>query len=205
MIALNLETTYYTGPTAHQEIAHHRPYLHVESFDLLQPSAMAPQSTLLKLAEDIHSKTYLIVKHLRERDQAEPNFEPNTPAIDPRFETGDYEELKNSVNESANDLLLLINGPKTFLRTFLTTHYELAAYQTAIEFKFFENVPREGSIHVAKLAGIVGMDADRTGRFLRLLATQRVFKEVKEDYFAHTAASMALAVDPEVNSAAGMQ
>ncbi|KAL9004881.1 MAG: hypothetical protein Q9188_002318 [Gyalolechia gomerana] len=166
---------------------------------------MAPQSTLLKLAEDIHSKTYLIVKHLRERDQAEPNFEPNTPAIDPRFETGDYEELKNSVNESANDLLLLINGPKTFLRTFLTTHYELAAYQTAIEFKFFENVPREGSIHVAKLAGIVGMDTDRTGRFLRLLATQRVFKEVKEDYFAHTAASMALAVDPEVNSAAGMQ
>lgn len=160
---------------------------------------------LLKLAEDIHSKTYQIVKHLREREQTEPNFEPDTAVIDPRIETGDYEDLKNSVNESANDLLLLINGPKTFLRTFLTTHYELAAYQTAIEFKFFENVPRKGSIHVAQLAEIVGMDADRTGRFLRLLATQRVFKEVKEDYFAHTAASMALAIDPEVNSAAGMQ
>ncbi|KAL9035065.1 MAG: hypothetical protein Q9180_005057, partial [Flavoplaca navasiana] len=70
---------------------------------------------------------------------------------------------------------------------------------------FFENVPRQGSIHVTELAEIVDMDADRTGRFLRLLTTQRVFKEVKEDYFAHTAASMALAVDPEVNSAAGMQ
>ncbi|KAL8729320.1 MAG: hypothetical protein Q9166_004817 [cf. Caloplaca sp. 2 TL-2023] len=167
---------------------------------------MAPQSMLLKLAEDIHSKTYQIVKTLREREQDEPNFEADSPIVDPRIETSaDYEELKNAVNEAANDLLLLINGPKTFLRTFLTTHYELAAYQAAIEFKFFENVPRQGSIHVAKLAETVGMDEDRTGRFLRLLATQRVFKEVKEDYFAHTAASMALAVDPEVNSAAGMQ
>ncbi|KAL8881680.1 MAG: hypothetical protein Q9198_001163 [Flavoplaca austrocitrina] len=167
---------------------------------------MAPQSMLLKLAEDIHSKTYQIAKTLRDHEQVEPNFEADSPAIDSRIETStDYEELRNAVNEAANDLLLLINGPKTFLRTFLTTHYELAAYQAAIEFKFFENVPRQGSIHVTELAGIVGMDADRTGRFLRLLATQRVFKEVKEDYFAHTAASMALAVDPEVNSAAGMQ
>ncbi|KAL8656995.1 MAG: hypothetical protein Q9226_002366 [Calogaya cf. arnoldii] len=167
---------------------------------------MAPQSQLLKLAEDIHNKTYQIVKTLRDRSQSEPNFESDSPIIDPRIETlADYEELKNAVNEAANDLLLLINGPKTFLRTFLTTHYELAAYQAAIEFKFFENVPRTGSIHVGKLAQTVGMDEDRTGRFLRLLATQRVFKEVKEDYFAHTAASMALAIDPEVNSAAGMQ
>lgn len=167
---------------------------------------MAPQSMLLKLAEDIHSKTYQIVKQLRQHQQVEPTFEADSPIVDPRLETScEYEELKNSVNEAANDLLLLINGPKTFLRTFLTTHYELAAYQVAIEFKFFENVPRHGSIHVAELASIVGMDADRTGRFLRLLATQRVFREVKEDFFAHTAASMALAVDPEVNSAAGMQ
>lgn len=167
---------------------------------------MAPQSILLKLAEDIHSKTFQIVKTLRQREQAEPNFESDSPIVDPRIETShDYEELKNAVNEAANDLLLLINGPKTFLRTFLTTHYELAAYQAAIEFKFFEKVPRQGPIHVAKLAESVGMDEDRTGRFLRLLATQRVFKEVKEDYFAHTAASMALAIDPEVNSAAGMQ
>ncbi|KAI4098308.1 MAG: hypothetical protein L6R37_006538 [Teloschistes peruensis] len=167
---------------------------------------MAPQSTLLKLAEDIHSKTYQMVKQLRQHQQVEPTFEADSPVVDPRLETScEYEELKNSVNEAANDLLLLINGPKTFLRTFLTTHYELAAFQVAIEFRFFENVPRQGSIHVAELAGIVGMDADRTGRFLRLLATQRVFREVKEDFFAHTAASMALAVDPEVNSAAGMQ
>ncbi|KAL8814995.1 MAG: hypothetical protein Q9223_005833, partial [Gallowayella weberi] len=167
---------------------------------------MAPQSQLLRLAEDIHNKTYQIVKTLRDRSQSEPNFESDSPMIDARIETSaDYEELKNAVNEAANDLLLLINGPKTFLRTFLTTHYELASYQAAIEFKFFENVPRQGSIHVAKLAETVGMDEDRTGRFLRLLATQRVFKEVKEDYFAHTAASMALAIDPEVNSAAGMQ
>ena len=166
---------------------------------------MTPQSELLRLAEEIHSKTYKIVKHFKACQQEEPTFEADSPEIDPKVETPDYELLKNSLNESTNDLVLLVNGPKTFLRTFLTTHYELAAYQTAIEYKFFQNVPLTGSIHVAKLAGIVGMDADRTGRFLRLLATQRVFKEVEEDKFAHTAASIALATDSEVNSAAGMQ
>ena len=166
---------------------------------------MAPQSELLRLAEDIHSKTYKIVKHLRDHGRDEPTFDADSPAIDPSIETGDYQNLKTSVNEAANDLLLLINGPKTFLRTFLTTHYELAAYQTAIEYKFFENVPLKGDIHVSKLAEIVSMDVDRTARFLRMLATHRVFKEVEEDRFAHTAASIALATDQEVNSAAGMQ
>ena len=166
---------------------------------------MAPQSELLRLAEEIHSKTYKIVKHLRKHDQDEPNFNTDSPVLDRHIETGSYENLKNAVNEAANDLLLLINGPKAFLRTFLCTHYELAAYQTAIEFKFFEKVPSSGSIHVSKLAEMVGMDVDRTGRFLRMLTTHRVFKEVEGDCFAHTAASIALAKDQEVNSAAGMQ
>lgn len=157
------------------------------------------------MAEEIHSKTYKIVKHLREQDQDEPNFDTNSPVIDPLIETGNYENLKNSVNEAANDLLLLINGPKAFLRTFLCSHYELAAYQTAIEYKFFKNIPTSGSIHVIKLAETVGMDVDRTGRFLRMLTTHKVFKEVEEDRFAHTAVSIVLAKDQEVNSAAGMQ
>ncbi|MCJ1262591.1 hypothetical protein MMC22_002461 [Lobaria immixta] len=166
---------------------------------------MAPQSTLLQLAEEIHSKTYDIVKHLKAHQQEEPNFEVTSPVIDPKVESAKYEALKNAVNEAANDLLLLVNGPKTFLRTFLVTHYELAAFQTAIEYKFFEKVPLEGEVHVTKLAESVGIDADRVGRFMRLLATQRVFKEVREDIFAHTVVSATLATDPEVNSAAGMQ
>lgn len=166
---------------------------------------MAPQSELLKLAEEIHSKTYKIVKQLREKLQDEPTFEVESPVINESIETPEYQDLKNSVNEAANDLLLLINGPKAFLRTFLTTHYELAAFQVALEYKFFENVPLKGEIHVAKLAEIVGMDADRTGRFLRMLCTHRVFKEVEDDIFAHTVVSAALATDQEVNSAAGMQ
>ena len=166
---------------------------------------MAPQSQLLKLAEEIHSKTYKIVKHLKACGQVEPTFDAGSSIIESEVESKEYKDLQASVNEAANDLILLINGPKTFLRTFLTTHYELAAYQIAIEFRFFQNVPLQGETGIARLAEIVGMDAERTGRVLRLLATQRVFKEVEEDKFAHTAASIALATDSEVNSAAGMQ
>lgn len=166
---------------------------------------MAPQSELLRLAEEIHSHSYKLVKHLKAHNQKEPTFEADSPAFDATVGNPEYESLRNSLNEAANDLILLVNGPKTFIRTFLTTHYELAAYQAAIEYKFFQTIPLKGNIHVAKLADIVGMDADRTGRFLRLLATQRVFKEVEEDLFAHTAASIALATDEEINSAAGMQ
>ncbi|MCJ1377214.1 hypothetical protein MMC17_000306 [Xylographa soralifera] len=166
---------------------------------------MASSSNLLRLAEEIHSKTYDIVQHLKAHQQAEPTFEISSPAIDQQIETQDYEATKNALNQAVSDLLMLVNGPKAFLRTFLVTHYELAAYQVAVEYKFFENVPLNGEISVSELAEIVGIDEDRVGRFLRLLATQRVFKEVREDVFAHTAASAALATDNEVNSAAGMQ
>ena len=157
------------------------------------------------LAEQIHSTSYKIVKHLKACKQEEPTFEANSPIINAKVETPEFEQLRNSLNEAANDLLLLVNGPKTFFRTFLTTHYELAAYQTAVEHNFFEHVPIKGKIHLTNLASLVGMDADRTGRFLRLLATQRVFKELEDDFFAHTASSIALATDSEVNSAVGMQ
>lgn len=166
---------------------------------------MAPQSELLRLAEEIQKKTYKIVKHLREHGQDEPNFEADSPVVDSSVETADYETLKNAVNDAANDLVLLVNGPKAFLRTFLTTHYELAAYQTAIEFKYFQNVPLKGSIHISSLAKAAGMDEDRTGRFMRMLTTHRVFREFEEDMFAHTAVSIALATNHEVNSVAGMQ
>ena len=145
------------------------------------------------------------MKHLRKHGQDEPNFEADSSVIDSSVETADYESLRNAVNDAANDLVLLVNGPKAFFRTILTTHYELAAYQTAIEFKYFENVPLKGSIHISSLAKAAGMDEDRTGRFMRMLTTHRVFKEVEEDMFAHTAASIVLATSHEVNCVAGMQ
>ena len=166
---------------------------------------MSSQSALLTLAEDIRNRTFTIVQHLQDAKQAEPNFEPDSPVVEARVQSEEIQHLRNSINDAANDLLLLLNGPRSFLRTFLTTHYELAAYQTAVEYKFFENVPLKGGVHVTELANVVGMDADRVGRFLRLLATQRVFKEIEKNVFGHTAASATLAIDGELNSAVGMQ
>ncbi|KAL9104579.1 MAG: hypothetical protein Q9163_000501 [Psora crenata] len=166
---------------------------------------MAPQSELLRLAEEVCSNTYEIVKHLRRHHQEEPTFDPGSADIDPYGESRHYQALRASINDAANDLLLLVNGPKSVHRTFLTATYELAAYQIALEYKYFENVPLEGDIHVSKLAEIVGMDVDRTGRVLRMLAALRIFEEVAEDRFAHSAVSAVLAIDENLNYAACMQ
>ncbi|KAF7452378.1 Sterigmatocystin 8-O-methyltransferase [Pyrenophora tritici-repentis] len=77
-------------------------------------------------------------------------------------ETREYEALRNQMNNAILDLYLLVNGPKNIFRT---QNYLVAA-----------------------LAERAGMDENRTARFPKILATQRIFEEVYGK-FRHTATS----------------
>jgi hypothetical protein len=113
----------------------------------------------------------------------------------------EYEKLRVGLNTVALDLLRLVNGPKVGLRDFFTHHYEMAAWQVALEFDYFNHVPLEGSVSLKELAAKAGMDEGRTLQVMRFLTTQRVFKELPEDadgnyYFAQTAISATIAREP---------
>ncbi|EAW12174.1 putative O-methyltransferase [Aspergillus clavatus NRRL 1] len=121
--------------------------------------------------------------------------------------TPEYESLRARLNDTTLDLLCLVNGPKSTLRTFAFSHYDLAALQIAVERGFFNHVPLQGSVNAAKVAERAGMDEDRTTRLLSFLATRRIFEEVGSgsSVFKHTAMSALMATDRDFHAMVHMQ
>ena len=89
-------------------------------------------------------------------------------------------------------LALLADGPLLFFRSFLGTHWDLAAMQVLLHFSILEAIPLEGSVSLQALAEKVGLDANRLGQLLRLITTQRVVKEIYPGEFSHTFLSATL-------------
>ena len=127
----------------------------------------------------------------------EPTFGPYCPDIP---SSAEYENLRISLSQTADDLLHLINGPQSFIRTFTCSHYDLAAFQVALEFSFFEAIPINGSMRLQNLAKAVGIDEDRTASVIRLLATQRIFAETEPDVFQHSARSALIAQNEDIRA-----
>jgi hypothetical protein len=175
--------------------------------------------SILSLAIQISQLSAQISSYFNVSSQPEPNFSASSTSVP---ETPEYEALRVPLNDTALDLLRLVNGPKSTLRSFFFTHCDLAALQVALERRFFDHVPLpldvtgekvengQKILHGASAAEIVekaGMDEDRTARVLRLLATQRIFEEVdgEKGRFRHTANSALFARDEEWNAVANMQ
>jgi hypothetical protein len=145
------------------------------------------QPTLLQLAKEVQQLTTHIVNDLTAKNIPEPSFDINSDSIP---ETPEQNDLRSRLNDAARDLLHLVNGPKNHARTSVCYLFDLAAWQVACEFNFFEAVPEDGAASVKEIAEKTGIDEDRVGRFLRLLATDRVFEEVGKDLFRHTSRSV---------------
>ncbi|CAO2658327.1 Nn.00g060500.m01.CDS01 [Neocucurbitaria sp. VM-36] len=145
------------------------------------------QSTLLELATEVQQLTTQIVNDLNAKKLQEPTFEIDSETIP---ETPEQIDLRARLNDAARDLLRLVNGPRNDARTFVCYLYDLAAWQVACEFNFFEAIPESGSANIREIAEECGMDEDRVGRFLRMLATDRVFEEIEKDVFKHTSRSV---------------
>ncbi|KAF2847521.1 O-methyltransferas-like protein [Plenodomus tracheiphilus IPT5] len=144
-------------------------------------------SPLLELATEVQQLTTQIVSDLTAKQVPEPTFEPASETIP---ETPEQITLRARLNDAARDLLRLVNGPRNDARTFVCYLYDLAAWQVACEFDLFEAIPEEGTASVREIAAKAGIDEDRVGRFLRMLASDRVFEEVEKDTFKHTSRSV---------------
>ena len=161
------------------------------------------RTRILDLARQIVKLAESLVQHLEEQQLPEPSYEASYRAP----ETPEFETLLSPLNEVTHDFLRLINGPKRFMTSQLLAHYDLAAYQVALEFNFFEAIPigHGKSMHLKELAKTVDIDEDRVGRIMRFLATQKVFEEAQTNVFRHTSNSALFATDADLKAAGLMQ
>ncbi|KAI3333406.1 O-methyltransferase-domain-containing protein [Ustulina deusta] len=171
-------------------------------------------ASIAALAERISSLSSQLSSYLASNSFPEPRFIPDAGSVP---ETREYEALRAPLNDAALDLLRLINGPKSTLRQFFFSQYDLAALQIALDRRLFDHVPlppvsSDGSAPplkagVAEIAEKAGMDTDRAGRVMKMLATHRIFEEVagEPETFTHTASSACLARDADFHATADMQ
>ncbi|OTA58430.1 S-adenosyl-L-methionine-dependent methyltransferase [Hypoxylon sp. EC38] len=163
-----------------------------------QPTSPKNGSTLLALAENIHTQTESIIAYLQANNLSEPTFDvdssppPATPA---------YVVLQSNLTGSLEDLQRLVEGPTAFLRSVSVLGFELAAFQIALEFDFFTIVQPGHEISVDELAEKAGLDVDRTKRTIRMLITHRFFQENRPGWISHSSSSIVLFDDLEIRSA----
>lgn len=164
---------------------------------------MAPStSRLLDLVAQIKLQVEEVEKQLQLSGYPEPSFASKSFEVP---DTPEYAAARASLNDAANDLLMLVNGPKAHFRSLFCYQHDLAAFQIAFDFDFFNKVPLSGETTVPQLAEAVGVDADRVGRIMKFLTTHRVFSETGPGVFAHTAFSALFVKDAEIFAAAHYQ
>jgi hypothetical protein len=160
-------------------------------------STSTESASLLSLAEGILEKTKELTTRLEADGLTAPTFSPLSswpPA------TPDYRELQGSLRTMLGDLQRLVDGPALFYRHFVMRNSERAAFQIALDFDLFAQVPAEGDISLEDLARRAGLDIDRTRRVVRLLITYRFFEERVPGFVSHNSFSLALNQDEEMRA-----
>ncbi|KAI0190623.1 putative O-methyltransferase [Xylaria flabelliformis] len=159
-------------------------------------------SLILKKAQEVLVQAERLVKYLEDHGLSEPDFTINSAAHPVSRE---FDDIRIGITEAARDTILLANGPMNWLRTFFCHHHDLGAWQTALRFKYFNIVPLESSMSVKEIAEKAGMDEDRLGRVMKLLASQQCFQEVDENVYRHTALSAFIAREETIEAAISFQ
>ncbi|KAI9709674.1 MAG: hypothetical protein M1828_002373 [Chrysothrix sp. TS-e1954] len=166
----------------------------------------ASSSGLLTLANTIQTLTQRISLRLRESNLHEPHYDVSSPRELWESPTLGLKDTKAALVEAATSLQTLVMGPMAFHRGLFGMHYDLAALQVLLEFRVLEHIPTEGrGIELQKLAKEVQMDADKLGRTLRLMGTQRYVEEPEPGLFRHTVLSEVILRDDLLRAQGGMQ
>ncbi|OQE22381.1 hypothetical protein PENSTE_c010G00297 [Penicillium steckii] len=155
---------------------------------------MAAKSQVVELANQVVT---LIADLLEEWDKR--------PLEQPPFDSTIWSDLATQLQSSTELLTSLTTPPASFVRTLQLRHYDLVAYQIALEFDLFTAIPIGLSATLPAIANYSGLDGNRAGRTLRLLALHGIFCETEEDTFSHTPQSTLIAQNESIRSALAIQ
>jgi hypothetical protein len=148
--------------------------------------------SISSLADRVYKLSRQITTYLDDSKHPHPDFTSNSA---PLPESPGYDRLRNQLTDATMDLLRLAQGPKNIFRTMSFWHTDLAAIQVALSRNFFRRVPDDNvGLSASEIAKATSMDDDRANRFLKMLATHRIFEEV-DGRFRHTALSNFLKTD----------
>lgn len=161
---------------------------------------MSSQPRFLQLAEELHRLADFLASNAIQDREKEPSLAPDSSSALWTNSTPSVVTAKSAFKEALSEIDILVNGPLDYIRDWLGAHIDLASLHTMLDFKVIDAIPMKGSISLSALASKTGLNQQKLGRMLRLLACQRFTTEVADDEFSHTVVSATLVQDPELRA-----
>ncbi|ORY18123.1 cercosporin toxin biosynthesis protein [Clohesyomyces aquaticus] len=158
-------------------------------------------SRIVQLAQTIVAQTSILDEHIRDKNVAQPSFEPDGPTEPIQQTTPEAEKARTDVIEAAIELRQLLEGPAKSLLPESNFSPLAAIYR----FKIATFVPLDGTISFEELANKCGLLEHDLRRIVRFAAIHhRVFCEPNVGFVAHTAASKLLVENEVIGNLMGL-
>ncbi|PPQ95287.1 hypothetical protein CVT26_014861 [Gymnopilus dilepis] len=154
-----------------------------------------PTSTTRQLVDLISASLTTLEKSCQAKGVDIPDlhapFHPSTEAFraDPAAA-----EAANVISAAALQLAAILTPPQVTLYQFVGGHFKAAAIRACLESNVTEILREAGpdGIHINDIAAKNGQDPQKIGRFLRILATNHVYREIRPNVFTNTRISSML-------------
>ncbi|KAJ8469560.1 hypothetical protein ONZ45_g16849 [Pleurotus djamor] len=147
---------------------------------------------LLRTLSDLISKNISV---LESTNVAVPDLDaPFHPDSEAFRSLPDAAEAVNLISAAALQLAAVLVPPQVTLYHTVGGHFKSAAIRACLESNVTEILREAGpkGLSVEKISAINGQDPQKLGRFLRILATNHVYREVAPDVFANNRISSML-------------
>ncbi|OCL11850.1 O-methyltransferase [Glonium stellatum] len=160
---------------------------------------MASRSRLIELTDIIATETNKIDQFLAEHGLPTLSFDPNAPADFPVHSgNADIQQARRAVVIATKELHDLMVGPRETIRWMAWSYNDNLSLHAVYHFNVAKAVPVDGEASYTEISKATGLDEVNLKRLVRHAMTNRIFKEPKDGYVAHTAASRLLVDDPQM-------
>lgn len=172
------------------------PLPRLSSFKFCEPVPLPMAAAILQLSEIIASSVARLLSICEEQQLALPQLdEPYTCGSETFRQNSAAAEAASLIGAAALQLAATLLPPQETLLQAASGSMKSAALSACTNYHLPEILRREGGsqgIHVDAIASKSGLDKDKTGRLLRLLANRHIFREVSPNVFANNRISSLL-------------
>ncbi|KAK0441263.1 O-methyltransferase-domain-containing protein [Desarmillaria tabescens] len=176
-------------------------------------------SQLSKLVSLISSAVDVVQETFAKTSRPEvPSLDDTTrhPLDSPESSSMELMEAIQTIEGACAQLCALVARPNHTMLNRVFGMFEPACIRVAIEFKIADHLfARPEGLHVSELGALSGVEPQKLGRILSLLASKHCFRKIERDVFANNRLSMALVsvggiaayaniITDEVNKSASM-
>ncbi|OCK75619.1 O-methyltransferase [Lepidopterella palustris CBS 459.81] len=160
---------------------------------------MASSSRLIELTSIIAIQTKKVDDYFAQNGLPGLSFDPNAPADFPVPNSNlEIQEARRKVVNATQELHDLMVGPRESIRWMAWSYNDNLSLHAVYHFNVAKAVPIDGEVSYTELAKATGVDENNLKRLIRHAMTNRIFKEPREGFVAHTAASRLLVDDPQM-------